>query len=112
MIGGWDTTARIIVSLPNVAVEPKTHYKVDSGAFISAYREIEQGGDEIIGIYHSHPNGAPIPSAVDIAEATWPEAAYVIVGFSRNMASNDLVPAMKAWAIRWQTVTPIQIIII
>ena len=35
-------------------------------------------GATLMGIYHSHPNGGGAPSARDIAEAYYPDVAYVI----------------------------------
>jgi len=75
-----------------------------SRAFPAAYRQIEAAGGELIAIYHSHPQGDPIPSVTDLAEATWPEAAYVIVGL-RDPAS----PQVAAWQIRDRAAAPIVI---
>ncbi len=111
LIGGWQMVARMVIPLPNVAREPRSRYQVDPEAFISAYRQLEQAGTEVIGLYHSHPSGSPIPSAVDIAEATWPEATYVIVGFAENQADSNLLPMVAAWSIRRGMVSPIALIV-
>ncbi len=41
--------------------------------------EIEAAGWEVCGIFHSHPAGPPVPSPSDVAQAYYPEAAYVIL---------------------------------
>jgi proteasome lid subunit RPN8/RPN11 len=45
---------------------------------LAAFNLIEERGWELVGIYHSHPNGPDKPSATDIAEAYYPEAIYLI----------------------------------
>ena len=39
---------------------------------------LEEQGLELIGIFHSHPNGPPHPSGTDLAEFTYPGVIYVI----------------------------------
>ena len=41
-------------------------------------------GDEILGFYHSHPHGAAVPSATDVAEAAYPGSVYAIIGLSAD----------------------------
>ena len=36
---------------------------------LAAGQAIDAAGEQVIGIAHSHPNGEPTPSAVDIADA-------------------------------------------
>jgi proteasome lid subunit RPN8/RPN11 len=49
---------------------------------------------EIVGIYHSHPDHPAIPSATDLAEATFPGYTYVIVSILQ--AQPD---ALNAWSL-------------
>jgi proteasome lid subunit RPN8/RPN11 len=49
----------------------------------------------LVGIYHSHPAGAALPSAADVAEATWPDVAYVIIGLG---AAGE--PEVRAWRLQ------------
>ena len=59
-----------------------------------AYRDIEDNGWELLGIYHSHPKGQAYPSATDVRLATWPEACYIIVSLLDRET-----PAMRAFRI-------------
>jgi len=59
-----------------------------------AYRDIEDNGWELLGIYHSHPKGQAYPSATDVRLATWPEARYIIVSLL-----DQEMPAMRAFHI-------------
>lgn len=53
----------------NVAPDPRRHFEVDPQALFVAIRAERAGGPRMIGHYHSHPGGAPIPSARDLADA-------------------------------------------
>jgi proteasome lid subunit RPN8/RPN11 len=55
-------------SMPNLAPEPDS-FAIDPTAQIALLRGLRGTGCEIIGCYHSHPNGRPEPSQRDIAGA-------------------------------------------
>ncbi len=42
-------------------------------------REMRAAGLDLLGIYHSHPNGKNEPSQRDIERAYYPDAAYFVV---------------------------------
>jgi proteasome lid subunit RPN8/RPN11 len=52
-------------------------------------REIRRAGLELMGIYHSHPNGDNEPSPRDIEQAYYPDVTYFILS-PRNDAPNPL----------------------
>jgi proteasome lid subunit RPN8/RPN11 len=58
----------------------QTRYLIDPEDHFRAIRDARTDGLEIIGAYHSHPSGEPVPSATDIAEANGgSDFLYVIV---------------------------------
>jgi proteasome lid subunit RPN8/RPN11 len=58
--------------------------------------EIEDHGEEIAAIYHSHTKSPAEPSQTDINLAeNWPEPLYLICSLA-----NDDAPEVRAWAIR------------
>jgi len=59
---------------------PGRAYLIGHKAHIKAIEMEAEGAARIVGYYHSHPCGAPAPSARD-AELADQEAAYLIVGF-------------------------------
>lgn len=65
------TPVRIEAMLPcrNVAPDPHVAFEIDPSQLIAAYRAERGGGPRIVGCYHSHPVGAPTPSARDAAAA-------------------------------------------
>ena len=80
LIGGVGGQAQRIIAAPNVAAEPTLHYEIEPAALVAGLMQLQAAGLELIGFYHSHPQGPPSPSQTDLALATYPDAAYVIVG--------------------------------
>ncbi|WP_374712500.1 Mov34/MPN/PAD-1 family protein [Symbiobacterium terraclitae] len=68
-------------------------YRVDDRQLLAAAEEAHQQGREIVAIYHSHVASEPIPSRTDIAQATWPEAFYIIISLKGRR------PRARAWRI-------------
>jgi proteasome lid subunit RPN8/RPN11 len=66
-------------------LEPKEQLHLELG--------IEDAGQELGAIYHSHTRSAPLPSQTDINLARHPDSLYVIVGVK------DDVPEVRAWRI-------------
>lgn len=58
----------------------------------------------IIGIYHSHPNGQPIPSEFDRAIA-WQEYSYLIVSLTTEQD-----PQIRSWTLNEQRIFEPEII--
>ncbi len=63
----------------NVHPEPDRHFEIDPAALIAALRCEREGGEEVLGYYHSHPNGAVRPSAEDLACASGDGRIWAIV---------------------------------
>ena len=77
------------VAATNVAADPLRHFEIDPAALIAAHRAARAGGPELVGYYHSHPQGHPLPSATDCAHASgdgrvWAIVAGGEVGFWRD----------------------------
>jgi len=92
MIGGGDGEATSVVRVENAAHSP-LRYEMDPQGQFDALKQIEDAGDELIGIYHSHTRSAAYPSQTDVNEARmWPEQVYVIVSLEDEEA-----PDVKAY---------------
>lgn len=76
----------------NVANDPETRYYIDPEDQLELIDGIEDGGNDVVGFYHSHPAGPTGPSMTDVDRATWPGYSYVIVAL-------DGEPFVGAW--RW-----------
>lgn len=54
----------------NVAVDPLRHFEIDPAALIAAHRKARSDRlAQVVGYFHSHPNGLARPSARDAADA-------------------------------------------
>lgn len=92
MIGGRDGEATRVVRIENSAASP-LRYEMDPQGQFNGLKAIEGGGDELIGIYHSHTRSAAYPSQTDVNQAVaWPEQVYVIVSLENGDA-----PDVKAY---------------
>lgn len=92
MIGGREGEATRVVRVQNAAASP-LRYEMDPQGQFDALKGIEDAGEELIGIYHSHTRSAAYPSQTDVNEARmWPEQAYVIVSLE-----NEEAPDVKAY---------------
>lgn len=63
----------------NVHPSPETHFEIDAQTLIDAHRAMRNGGPRVIGYYHSHPKGPPMPSATDAAMAAGDGMVWAIV---------------------------------
>jgi len=72
---------RVAMARPvaNVHPEPERHFEIDPKALIAAHRAQRAGGLEVLGYYHSHPNGRAEPSAEDRAQASGDGRIWAIV---------------------------------
>ena len=63
----------------NVHPEPLLRFEIDPAALIAAHRAARAGGREVMGYYHSHPAGHPVPSATDCEHSSGDNRAWAIV---------------------------------
>ncbi|RMD80034.1 MAG: M67 family peptidase [Gammaproteobacteria bacterium] len=80
LLGGRGDRAVSRYPVPNAAEDPARRFRMEPRAQIAAFREMRRRGETLYAIYHSHPRGPALPSAVDLAEAAYPEAFHLIAG--------------------------------
>lgn len=88
LIGG-DQNGKVarIYKLRNVAGRKIDSYEAAPEDLFAAQRQMRERGEQLLGIYHSHPRSAePIPSQTDVRLAYYPQAVYFIVGFDGGKA--------------------------
>ena len=85
LIGARQDVACNVYPVANVARNRSRHFEMDGAEQISAMRQMRERGESLFAIYHSHPRGEAWPSATDIAEASYPEALYLIIGLQRTI---------------------------
>lgn len=82
LVGARDGHAVSIYPVSNVAHTPSSRYHMEPAAQIDAMRRMREKGEELFAIYHSHPTTQAIPSAADLAEASYPDALYLIISLN------------------------------
>lgn len=67
-----------------------TRYLISPEDFRCADTRAAAAGDEVIGVYHSHPDVGPFPSDYD-REHAWPWFHYLIVSVKAGLAEEERV---------------------
>jgi proteasome lid subunit RPN8/RPN11 len=95
MVGGNGDEATEVIRVGNSAASP-LRYEMDPQEQYNALKAIEDGGGELLAIYHSHTKSAAYPSQTDVNQAVaWPDQIYVIV----SLADDD-APDVKAYLLK------------
>ncbi len=94
MIGGADGVAQTVYRAANAEASP-LRYSIDAREQFRLMRTIEEAGEELVGIYHSHTKSAAHPSQTDVNLAAWPDAVYLIASLADAEA-----PDIKGFWIR------------
>lgn len=94
IIGGKGNRALKIYPLENTHATPRVNFYADPLELLAAFRDIEANGWEHIAIYHSHPASDAFPSATDLAQAYYPDVAYLIISLA-----NPERPIVRAFRI-------------
>ena len=84
IIAAQDGRAVAVHPARNAAATPIKLYEMDGMEQYRIQKAIEDAGQEIGAIYHSHPATEAKPSQTDIKLAFYPEALYVIVSLAQD----------------------------
>ena len=88
LVGGNRWEAQAVYRLRNVARDPLVGYEAAPEELFAAQRDMRERGQELLGIYHSHPRASePVPSETDVRLAYYPSAIYFIIGLGAGNAS-------------------------
>lgn len=82
LIGKNSTDDYTFYPVNNVAEEPSTRFLMAPEEQINAMKKINNDGQMLFAIYHSHPTAPAIPSVTDIELASYPDAYYLIVSLN------------------------------
>ncbi|MFQ5642157.1 MAG: Mov34/MPN/PAD-1 family protein [Thiogranum sp.] len=70
------------IPIPNISDRPQQLFTMDPALQIDALRRMREQGEELFGIYHSHPHSPAQPSGTDLQQVGYPEALYIIVSLN------------------------------
>jgi proteasome lid subunit RPN8/RPN11 len=73
-------TGLTLWKLPNEAKKPN-RFLLSERTIMEALEKMKQQGEQVTGIFHSHPTTDAYPSAIDVAYNPYPEIPYMIVSF-------------------------------
>jgi [CysO sulfur-carrier protein]-S-L-cysteine hydrolase len=94
--GGEAGTAVTFHAARNAEASP-LRYSVHPDDLVRIVFEIEDAGQELLGIFHSHTRSPAIPSATDRRAAMYPDAFYVLASLADPAAGADR--SLRAWRI-------------
>lgn len=103
LLGGISGAPRTFYPMTNTAPDRARRYFIDPVDQIAAMRRMREQGEELVGIFHSHPGGEAVPSAIDLAEAAYPGAVYFI-------AAPGAEPELRAWHYDGQAFSEITLV--
>ena len=63
----------------NVAACPRRAFEIDPVLLLALHKRLRDADEAMIGVYHSHPDGAAVPSATDLDRAWEPNLIWLIV---------------------------------
>lgn len=90
---GAENRIERLVAVRNVAPDTR-HYEADPVELLNHFRAMDDAGESLVMIYHSHPVSPPVPSRTDLRLAFYPEAVYGIVSLA-----DPAQPAFRAWRL-------------
>jgi proteasome lid subunit RPN8/RPN11 len=106
MVGGSGDRADVVIPVVNSAASP-LRFEMDPQGQYDALKAIEDGGGEMLAIYHSHTKSAAYPSQTDVNQAVnWPDAIYLIV----SLESPD-APDVKGYWLKGLKIADAELIV-
>ncbi|TLS37466.1 M67 family metallopeptidase [Pseudalkalibacillus caeni] len=105
LLSGKDGTVCTIWRMENIH-RSRVSFEMDIDEIRRVFELIEKKGEELLGIYHSHPTGRPYPSKDDIQNNNYPEIDYLIVSLAKPK------PVVKSFRMKRHKVTKRRIKII
>jgi [CysO sulfur-carrier protein]-S-L-cysteine hydrolase len=84
LVASRDGQASAVLPAENLAASP-LRFEVDGPAVFRMLEQIEDGGETLGAIYHSHTRSEPYPSQTDVNfSGGWPGVEWIIVGLSKG----------------------------
>ena len=89
---GREAAIERLVPMRSTPPAPDTYF-MDPEQQIDVFSDMERRGEQLLGIYHSHPCGPAHPSGMDLQLAFHRDAVYIIVSLHNRDA-----PEVRAFA--------------
>jgi [CysO sulfur-carrier protein]-S-L-cysteine hydrolase len=82
LVGSKNQIPSTCYPISNIAEQPQTRFELDPKQQISALSMMRDQHEQLFAIYHSHPSAPATPSALDLAQAAYPDALYLIISLN------------------------------
>lgn len=91
---------------PSANLAPGGHdrFEVDPKLILDLQRHLRDGPDQVIGLYHSHPDHPARPSKTDLDKAWQPELVWLIVAVERGQAIHTTAHRLVADGSRFEEI--------
>ena len=84
VVASRNGAATAVHAAENLAASP-FRFEIDGLTLMRLIDEIDDGGEELVAIYHSHTRSQPYPSQTDVNfAALWPGVEWLIVGVLKD----------------------------
>ncbi|WGU94540.1 M67 family metallopeptidase [Paenibacillus dendritiformis] len=104
LLSGRDGIAARCWRIRNAEQSPVA-FTMDGEELTRALRDIESLGEQLLGLYHSHPSGSPYPSPFDVEHAVF-SCSYLIISLRR------IRPRVRSFRIAEGTIKEEQILLV
>jgi len=112
LLAGNDGVITRVFFATNAASDPARNYEIAPKELFQLMREIRAAKLQLLGIYHSHPNGKNEPSARDIELAYYPDTPYFILSPLPPSPGDDASRPVRAFSILDGRATELEIKIV
>jgi [CysO sulfur-carrier protein]-S-L-cysteine hydrolase len=92
-----DGTATSFHPARNIEASP-LRYSVHPDDLVRITFAIEDAGEDLVAIFHSHTRSPAVPSPTDLRAAMYPDAFYLLASLADPVALPE--QALRAWRIR------------
>ena len=82
LIGEINNTPTHVYPVTNIATDKQRLFEMDPAELIASMTLIRDRHESLFAIYHSHPHAPAEPSLLDIKQAHYSEAVYLIISLN------------------------------
>ncbi len=107
LIGSKNSVPATCYPIKNIADQPQNRFQLDASEQITAMTSMRENQEQLFGIYHSHPTAPATPSIMDLKQAAYPDALYLIISLNTKG-----ILEMRGFKITQQTALEIPLTLI
>jgi proteasome lid subunit RPN8/RPN11 len=105
LLSGVQATGSTLWKIKNEALNPNRFFMSEESIKM-AVKKMDEYGEKLSGIFHSHPSSRAFPSSLDIKNNSYTQLAYIIVSFYKGKVD------VGCFKIDGKTVIPLRLIVI